>query len=397
MDERADIELVKLARAGDKEAFGCLIERYQQVVRRAAKSIVANEHIAQELVQEAMLQAYLSLDRLRDNERFQSWLYGIVLNVCRSFIRDQKTAFFSLEAMMGGMRFDAVPFTSIEPDPEEVAEAQELHRAVLKAVAGLPPKNRAATLLFYYEQLSLREIAATLGLSMAAVKGRLHKARSQLREQLLPVMSESSLAKPEKQRRRKMVKVTIIDVIAKEHKDEETGKSWSLCTIVLMDEERRRILPIWVGEREATIIATGLRGFQLPRPMTHTFMANVLKAVGVELEEVRVEELKDDTYYAVAKLRSGDTVREVDARPSDAFALAVLTGCPIYAAEEVMEKAGRDIPEDVRETQPRGKGIDSMVEVVSKTWAKHGHEAREQEIRDIMAYVFDSEGEAKDN
>ena len=90
MDQRIDTELVALARSGDKSAFGQLIERYQPMARRIAIGMVGNENIARELVQEALLQAYLSLNRLRDDERFKSWLYGIVLNVCRSHIRNQK-------------------------------------------------------------------------------------------------------------------------------------------------------------------------------------------------------------------------------------------------------------------------------------------------------------------
>lgn len=92
--EKTDAELVALARSGDKDAFGQLIERYQLLVKRIAIGMVANDDIAQDLVQEAMLQAYLSLNHLQEDGRFKNWLYGIVLNVCRSYIRDQKAVFF---------------------------------------------------------------------------------------------------------------------------------------------------------------------------------------------------------------------------------------------------------------------------------------------------------------
>lgn len=78
------------------------------------------------------------------------------------------------------------------PDPQKIAEEQELYSLVLEAVNALSPKNRTATLLFYQEQLSLHEIAALLGVSVAAVKGRLHKSRLQLRIKLLPLYVESS-------------------------------------------------------------------------------------------------------------------------------------------------------------------------------------------------------------
>src|SRR5947209_2591819 len=97
--EKTDSDLVALARSGNKEAFGRLIERHQARAMRAALCMVRNEDVAQELVQEAMLQAYLSLDRLREDDRFGSWLHGIVLNVCRHYLRDREPDCLSWEAM----------------------------------------------------------------------------------------------------------------------------------------------------------------------------------------------------------------------------------------------------------------------------------------------------------
>ena len=374
MDSTPDAELVALARSGDKAAFGRLVERHQPVARRVAARVVADPELGRELAQEAVLQAYLSLDRLRDGHRFGSWLYGIVLNVCRSHLRDRKSDPFSLEAITGGMRFQALPFV-VEPDPQEIAEAQELHRTVLASVDALSPKNRAATLMFYYEQLSVREIAATLGVSVAAVKTRLHRSREQLRETLLPATHDG---RPQKAEVKKMIPVTIADVMVADE-----GKSKYMA--VLFDQAGRRILPIWMGEPEGRAIAAGLKDFQFPRPMTHTFAARVLEAVGGRLEEVRIHELKGDTFYAVAKLRGGDAAGEVDARPSDALALAVLTGCQIYVAEEVMDKAGQSLPEELQEPQPQGKGIDDIVGAMAKNIAE-SHE-------DIVGYVFGGEAD----
>ncbi len=157
--------------------------------------MVANEDIAQDLVQEAMLQAYLSLNHLQKDSSFKNWLYGIVLNVCRSYIRDQKAVFFSLEAMAGGINFDAIQFTGVVPDPQQVAEEQELYALVLAAVNELSEKNRMAILLFYQEQFSLQEVAAILGISVVAVKGRLHKSRSQIKAQLNVVSIEQRSSK----------------------------------------------------------------------------------------------------------------------------------------------------------------------------------------------------------
>ena len=190
MEERTDADLVGLARSGEKDAFGALAERHQRMAARVATGMVGDENVALELTQEAILQAYLSLDRLRDGHRFQSWLYGIVLNVCRSHIRDQKVDFLSLEVLSGGFRRAVSPSDTTQLDPHEAAEAREQHEVVLAAVSELSPRLRVATLLYDYEQLGVRAVAAVLGISVAAVKGRLHKARGQLRGRLVPPRPE---------------------------------------------------------------------------------------------------------------------------------------------------------------------------------------------------------------
>lgn len=188
MAEQSDLELVLLAQQGDKAAFGQLVLRYQPMALRLAKRVMGNPDLAQELVQDAMLQAYLSLKKLRDPTRFRSWLYGIVLNVCRSNLRRRKVICLSLETMVGDLVHGS--FNGCSPDPQQVAEQTELRTILREAVNTLSHKNRSATLLFYHEQLSLQEVANRLNISVSAVKGRLHKARHQLRAQLSPSQAQ---------------------------------------------------------------------------------------------------------------------------------------------------------------------------------------------------------------
>src|SRR5215471_19359705 len=184
MKQITDAELVAKVRLGDKEAFGKLVERYQQMVGHIAKKMIGDEWIARELAQEAILQAYLSLDNLRDASRFKSWLYGITLNICRSYLHDQKMDMLSLETIMGGVRSHIISNSDNMVDPQIIAEAHDLHRLVLDAIDELSSRDKEATLLFYYEQLTLQEIAALSGVSVGAIKGRLHRARRQLQERL---------------------------------------------------------------------------------------------------------------------------------------------------------------------------------------------------------------------
>ncbi len=153
--------------------------------------------MAQELVQDAMLQAYLSLEKLNDPTRFKSWLYGIVLNICRNNLRRRQVICFSLEAIIGNFVDEPLSTVRSSPDPQLLAEQEELHTALLDAINTLSPKNRSAILLFYHEQFSLQEVANRLNISVSAVKGRLHKSRHQLRNQLSLLQDQIQLNSPQ--------------------------------------------------------------------------------------------------------------------------------------------------------------------------------------------------------
>lgn len=190
MSEQSDSELISLARQGNKAAFGQLVLRYQPMAQRLAARVTGHEGLAQELVQDAMLQAYLSLGKLNDPMRFKSWLYGIVLNVCRNDWRRQRVISFSLETMIGNRIDESASLSDSSCDPQRVVEQEELHSTLREAIDTLSYKNRLATKLFYFEQLSLKEVANHLDISVNAVKGRLHKARQQLRSQLSVVQPQ---------------------------------------------------------------------------------------------------------------------------------------------------------------------------------------------------------------
>ena len=355
-----DTGLVLRARAGDKAAFGELVEGHQPMAERIARRVVGDEDLAKELAQEGILQAYLSIGQLRTPERFQSWLHGIVLNVCRSYLRDQKIDFYSLEALTGGLRHDSLPIGNLDPDPQEVAEARELQEVVLSAVEELSPKNRVAALMYYYDGLSVREIAATLGVSIAAVKGRLHKGRAHLRAELSARLIDYGAGARKEIGR--MVQVDIADILISKKGDDEGGDGKTSHIVILLDRQGRRVLPIWVGPAEGNMIAVGQSALETPRPMTYTFVTDMLKAAGVKLDRVRIDRLLSDTFYATAELSAGGKKLEVEARPSDAIALATYAGAPVFAAEEVMDKAGVVLPEEVVKLDPAREGIESMVE-----------------------------------
>lgn len=111
--------------------------------------------------------------------------------------------------------------------------------------------------------------------------------------------------------------------------------------VVLRESHSARYLPIWIGPFEAEAITMGLQGHEVQRPMTHDLLRKVIEQVGGKLKHICVNDLQEETFYArlVVELR-GKTV-EVDARPSDAIAVAVRAEVPIFVSEDVMERAGQ--------------------------------------------------------
>lgn len=102
-----------------------------------------------------------------------------------------------------------------------------------------------------------------------------------------------------------------------------------------------KILPIWIGDQEATSILVAIEGVQMPRPLAHDLMRAVIDALGARVERVEITSIEDGTFYAVAYLLAADGESHVvDARPSDAIALASRNGAPIHVADAVLEQAG---------------------------------------------------------
>lgn len=110
--------------------------------------------------------------------------------------------------------------------------------------------------------------------------------------------------------------------------------------ILLKEIEGDRTLPIIIGEYEAQSIALGLENIKPPRPITHDLTSKILETCGISLESVLITELKENTFFAIIRVRSGNAaILEVDSRPSDAIALAVRNNTPIYVNESVMDQA----------------------------------------------------------
>lgn len=109
--------------------------------------------------------------------------------------------------------------------------------------------------------------------------------------------------------------------------------------LILKDLQNEASLPIWIGLLEATSIATELEKINFPRPMTHDLLKNCLDHLKVTVERIEVCDLRDNTYFALIYLRENNRVSPIDARPSDAIAIALRTNAPIYVKEDVLSKS----------------------------------------------------------
>lgn len=116
--------------------------------------------------------------------------------------------------------------------------------------------------------------------------------------------------------------------------------------VILKEKGTNRYLPIWIGPAEADAIAVKLQNIELSRPLTHDLLQSVISSLGASVDYIVVSGLKEDTFYARLALSIDGDKLDIDARPSDALALAVRVGAPIYAEESVLEKAGIVLEEE---------------------------------------------------
>lgn len=185
-----DWVLVRQSCAGDRQAFGALVARYEQRLYRSALAITGNPADAEEVVQEAFLRAYEHLGQFRGDSKFQTWMTQIVLNTARMKLRKNHGSLWeSLDEPQiteeGALPRDVAEWRE---NPEQQLGREEVERLLHHALQCLPAGYREVVVLRDVQMLSTQETAELLGLSIANVKTRLLRARLQLRERLAGVM-----------------------------------------------------------------------------------------------------------------------------------------------------------------------------------------------------------------
>ena len=135
--------------------------------------------------------------------------------------------------------------------------------------------------------------------------------------------------------------------------------------VILKVEDENRYLPIWIGQPEARSILMKLQNQEFSRPLTHDLAVSLVSELGGSLERVSVTELRDSTFFATLRLEVDGRTVEVDSRPSDAIAIAVRAGAPIFAADAVIEEAAV-VFEEAMEDAPEEEVVDKFKDWVNR-------------------------------
>jgi RNA polymerase sigma-70 factor (ECF subfamily) len=327
----SDGDLVRLARDGDPAAFRLLVERHLPMARTRAARLCPQPDDADDAVQDAFLQAFLALDRLRDPDRFAGWLGGIVANVCRAQRRRAPLT------LLGDWPENLHPVSvGSLPSAEDLDRADVLSRAV----AGLPPGQRQAVTLFYYADQPAGQVGATPG----AAKASLHKARRRLREYITAHRPDLI---PAVTRRIPMTAVRIAHADPWPGRTPDGRMDIRHVLVILADDAGHRALPVRLPRHDGKLWRL------LNRPHDHDEELGddhaeettglLLQAAGATLTGVTVTDLGPGVTATRIDIAGPGGTRPVTASLADGLTLAVIAGAPLAVDDPVMDRLARPV------------------------------------------------------
>jgi RNA polymerase sigma-70 factor, ECF subfamily len=334
-----DAALVREALGGAREPVAELVRRHWNTAVFLAARVLGSTELARDAAQEAAVAVLTDLSQLRSPESFGPWFCGIALNVSRRWRRQLRAEIL----------YSPAESPSDLPGPADAAELAELNARVRTAVATLADGQRQAVWLFYLQGLSHREVAAELGISVGAVKSRLHQARAALAGKLAGEIELTEVTTMATTGTQQWADVTVTEI--RRSSDEPADQRKHIMILTERAGGHRR-LPVWIGPAEAQAMALTLEAVETPRPFPAKLALGLLDAVGSGVEEVRVTSLLDQVFYASVLVRAPGGVREVDARPSDAVNLALVADVPIRVEASLLEGPPADRYEDAAAAAP---------------------------------------------
>jgi uncharacterized protein len=379
MNFKSDIELVESALNGEKKAFNFLVDKYYSYCLNKAYKFINDKDVAKDLVQNGLIEAYFGLGNLKNKNSFKQWLGGIINNICKSYLRANNKKYLSLKQYYEGFH------------DSEVAEEGKVVEIILSAVRSLEPKTGRVVIDFYYEGKSIQEICTEHFISAALVKVRLHRARKELKS-LLETNSELKEYRQYFKNRHIMKEVKVMDMVL-------GGKDNQSCSVLLYEQESFRVLPIVISKEEAEAMLIAMKNIDFPRPLTFNLITEIIRTNNLKPEGAYITGLLDGVFISLLKLKSENSLKEYDSRPSDAITLALMFKCPIFVSQRVLDKVGFPVPEKYKRMTPQENGINHLSEKIENSLLemnmklellkkpKSAHAIQEQVDR-LMNYAF---------
>lgn len=167
--------LIVRLRKGDVDALGELYEKYKTAIFRTALAIMRDRGLAEDVLQECFLRLFINAERIQTDIPLGPWLYRVAVNLSYTWAKKSKRRAGGLEELLGRLK------GPLHLLPERQVERIETHEKLHRAIENLPASHQVVVVLFYLEELSLREIAAVMQIPEGTVKSRLHYARESLR------------------------------------------------------------------------------------------------------------------------------------------------------------------------------------------------------------------------
>ena len=190
--KEVDLEKVRAAQAGDREAFGYLVERHKDIVYAVAYRFARDPDLAMDLSQNVFIRAYRGIKSFKGKSSFSTWLYRIAMNTCIDWTRKKSRSVDSLAVPEEVAEYaGSEPIVASLPrEPGANALSSELGEQIQKAIDLLPEYHKSVFVLYEVEGLSYKEIADVVGCSIGTVMSRLHYARKKLRVMLAPYVED---------------------------------------------------------------------------------------------------------------------------------------------------------------------------------------------------------------
>ncbi|MGK7394000.1 MAG: RNA polymerase sigma factor [Candidatus Cyclobacteriaceae bacterium M3_2C_046] len=182
-----ELELVEGIKQHDQESFRQVVEKYQRMVFTTCMGVVHDQADAEDLTQDVFVEVYQSIDKFRQESRLSTWIYRIAINKSLNLARKKKTRGWikRIENFMSGETNKAYEVPDQDPQPSDQLQNKEQAAVLHQTIDALPENQRVAFTLHKYDDLSYKEIAEVMDLSLSAVESLIHRARKNLQKKLV--------------------------------------------------------------------------------------------------------------------------------------------------------------------------------------------------------------------